>query len=78
MTDFTTLNLRPELIQSVGELGYQKLTDIQAATLPVVMAGEDVLAQAKTGSGKTAAFGLGMLHSTHRHNQMLNRHNLRC
>lgn len=63
MTDFTTLNLRPELIQSVGELGYQKLTDIQAATLPVVMAGEDVLAQAKTGSGKTAAFGLGMLHS---------------
>lgn len=61
MTDFTTLNLRPELIQSVTELGYTQLTDIQAATLPVVLAGEDVLAQAKTGSGKTAAFGLGIL-----------------
>lgn len=61
MTDFTTLNLRPELIQSVTELGYTQLTDIQAATIPVVLAGEDVLAQAKTGSGKTAAFGLGIL-----------------
>ncbi|MDA7793182.1 ATP-dependent RNA helicase DbpA [Glaciecola sp.] len=61
MTDFTTLNLRPELIQSVIELGYTQLTDIQAATIPVVLAGEDVLAQAKTGSGKTAAFGLGIL-----------------
>ena len=61
MTDFTTLNLRPELIQSVTELGYTQLTDIQAATLPVVLVGEDVLAQAKTGSGKTAAFGLGIL-----------------
>lgn len=61
MTDFTTLNLRPELIQSVTELGYTQLTDIQAATIPVVLAGEDILAQAKTGSGKTAAFGLGIL-----------------
>jgi ATP-independent RNA helicase DbpA len=61
MTDFTTLNLRPKLIQSVIELGYTQLTDIQAATIPVVLAGEDVLAQAKTGSGKTAAFGLGIL-----------------
>jgi len=63
MTDFTTLNLRPELIQSVTELGYTQLTDIQTATLPVVLSGEDVLAQAKTGSGKTAAFGLGILQS---------------
>ena len=63
MTDFTTLNLRPELIQSVAELGYTQLTDIQTATLPVVLSGEDVLAQAKTGSGKTAAFGLGILQS---------------
>ena len=63
MTDFTTLNLRPELIQSVTELGYTQLTDIQSATLPVVLSGEDVLAQAKTGSGKTAAFGLGILQS---------------
>ncbi|MCH1414533.1 MAG: ATP-dependent RNA helicase DbpA [Glaciecola sp.] len=63
MSDFATQNLRPELLQSVEELGYTHLTDIQAATLPVVLKGEDVLAQAKTGSGKTAAFGLGILQS---------------
>ena len=60
MSDFAAQNLRPELLQSVEELGYTHLTDIQAATLPVVLKGEDVLAQAKTGSGKTAAFGLGI------------------
>ena len=63
MSDFASQNLRPELLQSVEELGYTHLTDIQAATLPVVLKGEDVLAQAKTGSGKTAAFGLGILQS---------------
>ncbi|EAU49044.1 MAG: ATP-dependent RNA helicase DbpA [Glaciecola sp.] len=63
MSDFAAQNLRPELLQSVEELGYTHLTDIQAATLPVVLKGEDVLAQAKTGSGKTAAFGLGILQS---------------
>ena len=63
MSDFAAQNLRPELLQSVEELGYTHLTDIQAATLPVILNGEDVLAQAKTGSGKTAAFGLGILQS---------------
>ena len=63
MSDFAAQNLRPELLQSVKELGYTNLTDIQAATLPVILKGEDVLAQAKTGSGKTAAFGLGILQS---------------
>ena len=63
MSDFAAQNLRPELLQSVKELDYTNLTDIQAATLPVILKGEDVLAQAKTGSGKTAAFGLGILQS---------------
>jgi len=43
-------------------MGYQQMTPIQAQSLPAILAGKDVIAQAKTGSGKTAAFGLGLLH----------------
>lgn len=60
-TDFTTLNLPPELLANLGSLGYTAMTPIQAQSLPPILAGEDVIAQAKTGSGKTAAFGLGLL-----------------
>ncbi len=60
-TDFSTLNLKPELLQSLETLGYQSMTPIQAQSLPLILDGKDVIAQAKTGSGKTAAFGLGLL-----------------
>ncbi len=60
-TDFTTLNLPPELLQNVASLGYTAMTPIQALSLPPILAGKDVIAQAKTGSGKTAAFALGVL-----------------
>lgn len=60
-TDFSTLPLKPELRDNLATLGYHAMTPVQAQSLPPILAGEDVIAQAKTGSGKTAAFGLGVL-----------------
>jgi ATP-dependent RNA helicase DbpA len=59
--DFSLLGLKPELLGNLAELGYAEMTLVQAMTLPLLMDGADVLARAKTGSGKTAAFGLGLL-----------------
>ncbi|RKQ39017.1 ATP-dependent RNA helicase DbpA [Enterobacter sp. R1(2018)] len=62
MTSFSTLNILPaEQLANLNELGYHAMTPVQAAALPAILAGKDVRAQAKTGSGKTAAFGLGLL-----------------
>jgi len=58
---FSTLELKPELLGNLAEIGYAEMTLVQAETLPRLLAGSDVLARAKTGSGKTAAFGLGVL-----------------
>lgn len=60
-TAFSTLKIRPDLLKNLHSLGYQTMTPIQALSLPRVLAGEDLIAQSKTGSGKTAAFGLGLL-----------------
>ncbi|WP_108651717.1 ATP-dependent RNA helicase DbpA [Dongshaea marina] len=60
-TDFSTLKLDPRLLENLSSLGYQAMTPIQAQSLPAILAGKDVIAQGKTGSGKTAAFGLGLL-----------------
>lgn len=59
--DFASLPLAPELLNNLESLGYQTMTPIQQASLPALLAGRDVIAQARTGSGKTAAFGLGLL-----------------
>ncbi len=61
MTDFSTLLLQPALLQAVKVIGYAQMTPIQAASLPPMLEGRDVIAQAMTGSGKTAAFGLALL-----------------
>ena len=61
MTDFPSLPLQPALLQAVDALGYAQMTPIQAASLPPMLEGRDVIAQARTGSGKTAAFGLALL-----------------
>ena len=58
---FSTLSLPPAVLANLAQLGYLEMTPIQAAALPVALAGHDLLAQAKTGSGKTAAFALAML-----------------
>ncbi|MEI2454309.1 ATP-dependent RNA helicase DbpA [Lysobacter firmicutimachus] len=58
---FDTLALTPALLQGVAAAGYATMTPIQARALPAVLDGRDLIAQAPTGSGKTAAFGLGLL-----------------
>ena len=58
---FGSLPLAPATLQTLQRLGYLGMTPIQAATLPLTLAGHDLIAQAKTGSGKTAAFGLALL-----------------
>ncbi len=60
-TDFSLLKLRSELLRNLTDLNYNEMTLVQAETLPLLIDGRDVLARAKTGSGKTAAFGLGLL-----------------
>ncbi len=63
MTAFTTLPLKPALLASIETLGYSEMTPIQEQSLPAMLEGRDVIAQAQTGSGKTAAFGLSLLQS---------------
>jgi ATP-independent RNA helicase DbpA len=58
---FNDLPLSPGLLSTLQQLGYQAMTPIQAASLPIALAGSDLIAQAKTGSGKTAAFSLPLL-----------------
>ncbi|MCR6497162.1 ATP-dependent RNA helicase DbpA [Thermomonas sp. S9] len=58
---FADLALPPALAPGLDALGYTALTPVQAQALPAILAGRDLIAQAPTGSGKTAAFGLGLL-----------------
>ncbi|PSJ46185.1 ATP-dependent RNA helicase DbpA [Zobellella endophytica] len=60
-TEFSALPLAPALIDNLSSLEYTQMTPIQAQSLPLVLAGKDVIAKASTGSGKTVAFGLGLL-----------------
>ncbi len=60
-TDFNTLPLNSAMLANLQQLGYASMTAIQAASLPVALLGKDLIAQAKTGSGKTAAFALALL-----------------
>lgn len=61
-TTFSQLNLHPQLVQAVEALGFSTPTPIQSAMIPVMLAGHDVIGQAQTGTGKTAAFALPLLH----------------
>ena len=60
-TAFTNLNLSSGMQAVLQQLGYTSMTPIQAASLPITLAGKDLIAQAKTGSGKTAAFSIPLL-----------------
>ncbi len=61
MPDFSQLPLSASLQRALSEIDYVTITPVQAASLPAVLAGRDVVAQAATGSGKTAVFALGLL-----------------
>lgn len=61
ITDFNAFSLASPLIEALQAMQYRALTPIQALTLPVILENRDVIAKAKTGSGKTVAFGLGIL-----------------
>ncbi len=61
-TEFDSLNLRPELMQAIADLGYTTPTAIQEGMIPLMLTGVDVIGQAQTGTGKTAAFALPILH----------------
>jgi ATP-dependent RNA helicase DbpA len=58
---FDQLTLAPATLQNLEQLGFAQMTPIQAASLPVTLAGKDLIAQASTGSGKTVAFGLPLI-----------------
>ena len=62
-TSFASLPLAKSILSNLGSLNYTEMTEIQAQSLPLILDGQDVIAQGKTGSGKTAAFTLGLLHN---------------
>lgn len=61
MTQFSSLPISSDMLSNLVSLGYTEMTPIQAAALPIVLDGKDLIAKARTGSGKTAAFGIGLL-----------------
>lgn len=58
---FSELGLSPEILKAIAKLGFEQAAPIQAAAIPVLMAGKDVVGQSQTGSGKTAAFAIPAL-----------------
>ncbi|MBI3881767.1 MAG: DEAD/DEAH box helicase [Verrucomicrobia bacterium] len=61
---FNELGLSPEILKAIDKLGFEKAAPIQAAAIPVLMAGKDVVGQSQTGSGKTAAFAIPAIEKT--------------
>lgn len=62
-TQFSSLAVTKEMLKTIASIGYEHMTPIQAQALPHILDKTDVIAQAKTGSGKTAAFGIGVIES---------------
>lgn len=65
MTKFNELGISPEILRAVEEMGYEEATAIQADAIPAIMEGHDVLGLSRTGTGKTAAFGIPAIESIH-------------
>lgn len=59
---FNELNLHPQILRAIEEMGFEEATPIQSQAIPVMMLGVDVIGQAQTGTGKTATFGIPVLH----------------
>ena len=58
---FDELELQPQILRGIKAMGFEEATPIQSQAIPVVMSGSDVIGQAQTGTGKTAAFGIPIL-----------------
>ncbi|MDK1028716.1 MAG: DEAD/DEAH box helicase [Anaerolineae bacterium] len=69
-TEFDSLNLHPQLVQALTERGYITPTPIQAGLIPLMLSGADVIGQAQTGTGKTAAFALPILQNLEPDNKL--------
>ena len=61
ITSFDQLHLSPEIMQAIADMGWETPTPIQAEAMVPLLDGRDVLGQAQTGTGKTAAFGIPMI-----------------
>ncbi len=61
LTKFDELGLSPDLMRAINKMGFEEATPIQAATIPVSLEGHDIIGQAQTGTGKTAAFGVPLI-----------------
>ena len=59
---FSDLGLKPEVLSGIAEVGFEHPTHVQSELIPLAIAGRDVMGQSRTGTGKTAAFGLPILH----------------
>ena len=66
-TPYSQLPLAPSLAKAVADMGYENMTPIQEQAIPVVLTGRDVMGAAQTGTGKTAAFSLPLLHRMLKH-----------
>jgi ATP-dependent RNA helicase RhlE len=75
---FNQYPFSPEIKRSLEEVGFKKPTDIQFKSIPPILAREDVLAIAQTGTGKTAAFAIPVLHLLHEQNKNPRRRGIRC
>ena len=64
---FSSIKISATLIKNLESLGLNTMTPIQAQSLPHILKGKDIIARAKTGSGKTVAFGIGLLNSINPH-----------
>ncbi|MGH9877407.1 MAG: DEAD/DEAH box helicase, partial [Nitrososphaerales archaeon] len=62
LKEFRELGLKSEILRALEEIGFTEPFPIQAETIPLILAGKDVVGQAHTGTGKTAAFSLPILH----------------
>jgi len=61
MNYFKELNLPKKLLQNLSKLGFEQMTPIQKESIPHIIEGKDIIARAKTGSGKTVAFALPLV-----------------
>lgn len=66
---FSSLNISPNILRAIEEMNYVEMMDIQASVIPLIIEGHDIIGQAKTGTGKTAAFGIPLVELSSDNNQ---------